>query len=502
MTKDNGKGEAELLNMDRVKIDPAWALRVPSTLALRRLVLPFAVLNGEVYVACADTEDTAALEAVERHLAGQRIVAKLAERESLQRALARVYSDAPRSSTRIAARPGAAADGEGDDAVSVSQDLLHAAIIRGASDIHIEPGRENVRVRFRVDGVLEEFQRLPLAREAGLISRLKVMSGMDIAEKRAPQDGGFAHRIGAGVNARNVDIRAATLPTKYGEKMTLRLLGLQTGALTLEKLGMCPADLERMEHVLSQPHGLLLLTGPTGSGKTTTLYAAIQRLIKSAELNIITIEDPIEYEIAGVSQVEVDSGEKVSFSRALRSVLRHDPDVVMIGEIRDADTLDIAIKSSLTGHLVLSTLHTNTAAGAVTRLADMGLARFMIAATLRLCVAQRLVRKLCPDCRAPRPLTEAEAALLGGAKYTGQTVFEPTGCVYCAGRGYSGRLGLFEMMTVNDEVCSHVGTGMPEHELTAAMKAKGMATLIDDAREKIFMGLTTVREALNAVATW
>ena len=491
-----------LLDMDRVKVDPAWALRVPAALAVRRQVLPFAQLDGKIYVACADPADTAALEAVERHV-GQRIVAKMAERDSLQRALARVYTDSPRGSTRITApaRPGAV-EAEGEDAVSVSQDLLHAAIIRGASDIHIEPGREYVRVRFRVDGLLEEYQRLPLAREAGLISRLKVMAGMDIAEKRAPQDGAFSHRFGIGANARSVDIRAATLPTKFGEKVTLRLLGLQTGELTLERLGMCSADLQRMEHILSQPHGLLLLTGPTGSGKTTTLYAAIHRLLKSAELNIITIEDPIEYEIPRVSQVEVDSGEKVSFSRALRSVLRHDPDVVMIGEIRDADTLDVAVKSSLTGHLVLSTLHTNTATGAVTRLADMGLARFMIAATLRLCAAQRLVRKLCPDCRVARKMTAAEAAVLGSAADAGRTVYESGGCVYCAGRGYSGRLGLFEMMAVDDDACSLISRGIPENELTAAMKSKGMATLLDDAREKVFAGLTTMREAVEAVATW
>ena len=267
----------ELLNMDHVKVDPTWALRVPAALAVRRQVLPFAQLNGEVYVACADLADTDALEAVERNL-GTRIVAKMAERESLQRALARVYMDAPRQGTRtgistrvVGALPGA--EVEGDDAVTISQDLLHAALIRGASDIHIEPGREYVRVRFRVDGVLEEFQRVPLNREAGLISRFKVLAGMDIAEKRAPQDGAFNHRFGSSFNARSIDIRVATLPTKYGEKMTLRLLGLQTGELTLEKLGMSFSDLKSMEHVLSQPHGLLLLTvrsiRPAGASTAT-----------------------------------------------------------------------------------------------------------------------------------------------------------------------------------------------------------------------------------------
>ena len=490
-----------LVNMDQVKIDPAWALRVPASLAVRRQVLPFALLAGKVHVACANPNDLMALEAVER-LTGQEIVITQVDAQSLQRALARIYGDPNRSSTRMVplnAGTGAL-EVDREDAVALSGELMHAAIVREASDIHIEPGREYLRVRFRVDGVLEEYQRLPLSCEAGLVSRLKVLAGMDIAEKRAPQDGAFTHRYGAGLNARLVDIRVATLPTKYGEKMTLRLLGLQTHATTLETLGMSAPDLGRMENVLSQPHGLILLTGPTGSGKTTTLYAAIHRLLKTAELNIITIEDPIEYDIPGVSQVEVDTSEKVSFTKALRSVLRHDPDVLMIGEIRDVDTLDIAIKSALTGHLVLSTLHTNNAASCVTRLADMGLARYMIAATLRLSVAQRLARKLCTHCRKPRELKQTEAKTLGRPQEAGRTVYDAAGCIYCAGRGYSGRAGLFEMMAVDEILAGQISAGMGEGELIASSRSRGMVSLLDDAMDKIFSGVTTVREVLDSVA--
>ena len=244
----------------------------------------------------------------------------------------------------------------------------------------------------------------------------------------SPQDGGFTHRFGQ--SDQSIDVRLASLPTKYGERMTVRLLALQTESLTLERLGMSERDLVCFSEAIEKPHGLILLTGPTGSGKTTTLYAALRRLIGGRELNVITIEDPIEYGISGVAQVEVDTADKVTFGKALRSVLRHDPDVVMIGEIRDAETADVAIKAALTGHLVFSTLHTNSAPSVVTRLVDMGVERYLIAATLRLAVAQRLVRRLCARCRRERELLPSEAAALGNPAAAGAAVYEPAGCLY------------------------------------------------------------------------
>ncbi len=492
--------EPELLNMDDVTIDPVWALRVPASLALRRQVLPFASIDGSVCVAVAETGDVAALEAVER-FTGQNITVTVAERDSLQRALRRIYGDGMRQSSRTFQLPGEALPAA-DDAVTLSNDLIRAAVVSKASDIHIQPSRECLRVCFRVDGKLEEYQKLPLSAEAGLVSRLKVMSGMDIAEKRAPQDGGFSHSSGFTADARRLDIRAATLPTKYGERMTLRLLGLNNESLTLSNLGMCDDDLKVVERILSQPHGLMLLTGPTGSGKTSTLYAALQKLIASEELNIITVEDPIEYDIPGVAQVEVDSADKVSFAKALRSVLRHDPDVVMIGEIRDIETLDIAIKASLTGHLVLSTLHTNSAVSAVTRLADMGLPRYLIGATLRLCVAQRLVRKLCRHCRKGREMTPSEANALKRPDAAGRLVYEPVGCVYCAGRGYAGRLGVFELVAPDAALSERINTGVSEEQIIAELKSRGAKFLLDDGMDKIFTGQTTVRDVMNSVETY
>jgi type IV pilus assembly protein PilB len=497
-------GERALLDMDQVRIDPAWALRVPATLALRRSVLPFASIEGKVHVACLDEHDEAALQAVQR-VVDLPIVPERAEPESLRRALARIFGDGKSplpgaTQPRGRAAEAKAAEADSKDATNLCDELLHAAIVRQASDVHIDPYEDGVQIRFRVDGQLEKYRKLATVVHNGLVSRFKVLGGMDIAEKRAPQDGRFNHRFGP--TGQSLDIRVATLPTKHGERMTLRLLAMQTESLTLERLGMSPRDLTIFQQAIEKPHGMILLTGPTGSGKTTTLYAALRRLIALDEWNIVTIEDPIEYAIPGVAQVEVDSADKVSFGKALRSTLRHDPDVVMIGEIRDGETADVAIKASLTGHLVFSTLHTNSAASVLTRLCDMGVDRYLTAATVRLAVAQRLVRRLCQHCRKERPLTAAEAHSLDHPEAEGVTVFEPQGCLYCANRGYVGRLGLFELLPVEEELARAIARGAEEGEIVGYAREKKMPRLVDDAFEKLTAGLTTVREALSAVAAW
>ena len=490
-----------LLNVDEVRVDPAVALRVPPGLALRRKVLPFAIADGCVHVACADMNDAAAFQSVEKFL-GCPARPEPAEPESLLRALDRVYGDMP-GALDGRGRPRSVdlkniGDLQPQDAVAVGEELLHAAVLRQASDIHLDPEPGALHVRFRVDGMLETYRKLPPAVAVSLVSRFKVLAGLDIAEKRAPQDGGFKHKVGR--SGQSLDIRVATLPTRHGERVTLRLLALQTEGLTLERLGMRPADLHGFERALDLSHGMILLTGPTGSGKTTTLYAAIRRLLAREKLNVITVEDPIEYEIAGVAQVEVDSADKVSFGKALRSVLRHDPDVVMIGEIRDAETADIAIKAALTGHLVFSTLHTNSAPSVVTRLADMGVQKYLVAATLRLAVAQRLVRRLCARCRKPRELTVAEAATLGHPSAAGQTVHDPAGCIYCGGHGHVGRVGLFELLPVTEEWSRVIVGGAEEPELLARMREQKIARLIDDGTAKLLNGLISMRELMTAVA--
>ena len=494
---------AGLLNMDKVKVDPAVALRLPPAVALRRQVLPFAITDGHAFVACLNPMDGAALHAVEKALSLP-VRAEPAEPQSLVRALDRVYGDpSGDGDSRMRARSvdlKSRTELQADDVIALCDELLRAGILRQASDIHLDPEPGALLVRFRVDGALEEYRKLPTAAGVSVLSRYKVLAGMDIAEKRAPQDGGFKHRYGRAGQV--IDIRVASLPTRHGERMTLRLLALQTDSLTLERLGMCERDLHCFEGALARPHGMILLTGPTGSGKTTTLYAAIRRLLGKEQLNVITVEDPIEYEIRGVAQVEVDAADKVSFVKALRSVLRHDPDVVMIGEIRDAETADIAIKASLTGHLVFSTLHTNSAVSVITRMADMGVDRFLIAATLRLAVAQRLVRQLCPRCRKPRELLPSEAAALGRPEAAGQNVFEPGGCIYCGGRGFTGRVGLFEMLPLDEDWSRDIARGAEEAELRQRMRQQKIATLLDDGWDKLLTGATSVHEVLTSVTDW
>lgn len=487
----------ERIDLDQVRIDPAWALRIPVSLALRRRVLPFAMLDKQVYVACVESGDTASFEAVSRHT-GFPAVPVVVDAEALQRALQRVYGD---GRGRAAAATRSDAEPAGEDATALAEELLRAAVMRQASDIHLDPSREEVRVRLRVDGVLEEYRRLPISVHPSLSSRIKVMSGMDIAERRAPQDGGFTYQFGALEKVHSLDVRVASLPTKHGERMTLRLLAAQDQLLTLEKLGMAPEDLELVARMLSQPHGLVLLTGPTGSGKSTTLYAAIRWLLATGSLNIITVEDPVEYEIAGVAQVEVDSADKISFDKVLRSLLRNDPDVLIIGEIRDLDSLSIAVKASLTGHLVFSTLHTNNAVSVITRLIDMGLPPHSVGATLRMCVAQRLVRRLCQHCRRPIPLDASRARALGlePGEYT---VYEAVGCLYCAGRGFSGRMGLFECAMIDAELAALVSKGMREEDLLADLQRKGFRSLLHDGATKVLAGFTTVKEVLDAVTAY
>lgn len=466
---------------------------MPASLALRRQLLPFALVDGHVCVATANVRDSAAVQAVQRQLQHP-VQLYPAEPNSLRRAVERIYGKSDAAQTNRSR-----GEADNDDTVGLCEELLSAALVREASDVHLDPKRDRLQVRFRVDGALEDYRPLPLSTHPGIVSRFKVLAGMDIAERRAPQDGRFTHAFGG--NGQQVDIRVASLPTRHGERMTLRLLAIQTESLTLERLGMSETHLRSFSQAIDRPHGLILMTGPTGSGKTTTLYAAIRKKIVGAKQNVITIEDPIEYEIDGVAQVEVDSADKVSFGKALRSVLRHDPDIVMIGEIRDRETADIAIKSSLTGHLVLSTIHTNSAVNAVTRLADMQVDRFLIAATLRLAAAQRLVRKLCAHCRKSRELTRAEAELIG-CSTAGITVYEPSGCLYCANRGYVGRLGVFELISVDEPLSQLIAAGKEEGELLAHLQRSGQPRLIDGGLQKMSAGLTSLDELLSSVTMW
>lgn len=490
------------VDLPAIAVDPAQSLRLSPALALRRHLLPLSFFDGALHIAYpADLPPdprTAAL--ILQASRAPAIVFHPADPAALRVHLLRVYgNNAAPSATATTATAAAPSVDPDLDPVALADHLFRAARLRHASDIHIDPGRDAVTVRFRVDGTLETYRTLPPSALAPLVSRIKVLASMDIAERRAPQDGAFMLPALPHDPASATDVRVASLPVRHGERLTIRLLSADRENLTLQNLGMSPAHLATVENLLDSPHGLFLLTGPTGSGKSTTLYAAIRHLLRRHPYNILTVEDPIEYEIPGVAQAEVDSSDKVSFAKALRSLLRHDPDVVMIGEIRDRESLDTAVKASLTGHLVLSTLHTNDAPGAVTRLADMGLEPHLIAATLRISIAQRLVPRLCPACRAPYVLSDADAALLGHPALAGKTAYRPAGCLRCAGRGIVGRTALFELFVPDPETATLIAQRTPQPVLAKHIAEHGHLPLAADAIEKILAGVIAPDDARRAL---
>jgi general secretion pathway protein E len=368
--------------------------------------------------------------------------------------------------------------------------VLTEAVKEGASDIHIEPFENRLVVRFRVDGVLREVLQSRRAVAPLVVSRIKVMSKLDIAEKRVPQDG----RISLRIAGRAVDVRVSTLPSGHGERVVMRLLDKHAGRIDLTQLGMSMETQSAFFDLISRPHGVILVTGPTGSGKTTTLYAGLERINDNSS-NIMTVEDPIEYYIDGIGQTQVNTKVDMTFARGLRAILRQDPDIVMVGEIRDRETAEIGVQASLTGHLVLSTLHTNTAVGAVTRLRDMGVEPFLLSSSLIGVMAQRLVRKLCPDCRAPFAATAAQSKLLGVSDQP-HTFYRPAGCAACSDTGFRGRTGVYELVRVDDAMRTMIHDGASEHQLEthARLTTPGIR---DDGRAKVLSGITTLEEVVR-----
>jgi len=365
--------------------------------------------------------------------------------------------------------------------------LLTQAVKDGASDIHIEPFENRLIVRFRIDGVLKEMLQSRRAVAPIVVSRIKVMSKLDIAEKRVPQDG----RISLRIAGRAVDVRVSTIPSGHGERVVLRLLDKQAGRLDLEHLGMSPKDQALMDELIHRPHGIILVTGPTGSGKTTTLYAALER-INDKSRNILTVEDPVEYDLDGIGQTQVNTKVNMTFARGLRAILRQDPDVVMVGEIRDLETAEIAVQASLTGHLVLSTLHTNTAVGAVTRLRDMGVEPFLLSSSLIGVIAQRLVRVLDAEKRVPAEANEYECGLLGVDPAAPPTIWRPRDDL----DSYAGRTGIYEVVKIDDEMRRMIHDGSGEHELEAAARRRGPG-IGQDGMRRVLAGETSLEEVLR-----
>lgn len=498
------------LGISQVSLPPGSCNRelaklLPETLARRHQAVPVRLEGNRLVVAMADPLNVMAIDDL-RLATGCEIVPAIATEAEINRALDECYGGQPAVEEPPAgeAEAGMAAQAEVYDldrqaapsgaeapAVRLVNSLLQQALRERASDIHIEPQAEEIRVRYRVDGALRPVTTIPKGYHASLVSRIKIMGAMDIAEKRLPQDGRVQIRVGG----REVDLRVSTLPTIFGEKVVIRLLDKSAMFLSLDELGFLPATLERYRQLIRRSYGMILVTGPTGSGKTTTLYATL-REINTPEKNIITIEDPVEYVLEGINQIRVNPKAGLTFASGLRSILRQDPDVIMVGEIRDRETAEIAIRSANTGHLVLSTMHTNDAAGAVTRLIDMGVEPFLVASSVTGVVAQRLVRTLCRQCRRPYAVPERaeERLILGEPPDTPLTLYRPVGCPACGGTGYFGRMAIQEVMPVTSSLRRLILAKASGEEIARQAVAEGMVPLWQDGLAKVRQGLTTLEE--------
>ncbi|WP_169788035.1 GspE/PulE family protein [Caldimonas brevitalea] len=468
-------------------------------------ILPVNLREGRLDLAMANPMDTAAVAGVAyaagcpvRPLAAlESDIEDYFERQDERHAVRHDASEAGSATARTSDDIDRLSDLASDaPVIRLVQRLLGAAIDAGASDVHLEPGPDALSVRYRIDGLLHETEVLSGRLAEPVVSRVKLMARLDIADKRVPQDG----RIRFASRGRSLDMRVATFPTLHGEAVVLRLLGQQTVALQLEALGLSRSGLQTLREALRRPHGIVLITGPTGSGKTTTLYAALNE-IRRPELKIVTVEDPIEYTLPGVSQLQVKAEIGLTYASALRSVLRNDPDVIMIGEIRDRETADIAVRAALTGHLVLATLHTNTAAGAVTRLLDLGVEDYLLASTLVLSAAQRLVRRLCAHCKLWTDADDSAARMLACVAQGADAprLAQARGCPHCLGRGYSGRLPLFEALPLGAAERDLIRTSRSEEALRASAARHGSDSLWRHGLQQVQAGETTLDEVLSVV---
>ncbi|ERJ13803.1 GspE/PulE family protein [Haloplasma contractile] len=467
--------------------------------ARQNAVVPLAFEDGKLVVAIADPLNYYVVDDL-RLLTGYGIKLVMAPKSEIETAISRHYG-IDRSLDQIihnyAEKKNKSQEEDQDDTplIRLVNQLLLSAVKQDASDIHIDPHENEVLVRFRVDGVLNVEKRFPKVMEKQLLSRIKVLSGLDITESRRPQDG----RIKASIDKVPIDLRISTLPTVNGEKVVMRLLNVKNTLGNIEKLGLSKDNYKTLRRLISNPNGIILVSGPTGSGKSSTLYASLNELNKE-DVNIITIEDPVEFQLKGVNQIQVNSEIGLNFASGLRSILRQDPNIVMVGEIRDVETAQIAVRASLTGHLVLSTIHTNDSIGTVTRLTDMGIEPFLVSSSLVGVVAQRLVRRTCRECGEWEPATERERKLFRDSGMMIEKVFRPKGCSSCNQKGYSGRVAIFEILEINDVIRDLINKNSSDMEIKKVALNQRMKFLIQDGFQKVIDGVTTTEEVLRVTS--
>jgi len=496
----------EFVDLTEYHIDAAATALIPEAVSRRYRALPIDERDGKLLVAMSDPANVYALDDI-RTITGREVQPVVATANDVEQAIQKFSGMGDQvEALATEAAEGLEADADLTDVeaaledapiVKLVQAIMTQAVADRASDVHIEPTEKDVRVRFRVDGVLHEVMHSPKSIQGGLISRLKVMADLNIAEKRVPQDG----RVSMRVNTKTLDLRLATLPTVYGEKVVIRILDKSNALLKLSELGFLRESYERFERAFRRPYGAILVTGPTGSGKSTTLYATLN-IVNDVNRHIVTVEDPVEYRLAGVNQIQVNPKAGLTFASALRSILRADPDIILIGEIRDRETAMIAVESALTGHLVLSTLHTNDAPSAITRLTEMEVETFLVASAVDCVVAQRLARKLCERCREayhPEPQELLEAGFEESELEELGEFFRPKGCGACSSTGYRGRIGLYEVMTMSEEIERLTVERASSEAIRQVAIEQGMRTLRDDGLAKARSGLTSIEEIARVV---
>lgn len=490
----------QAINLDSINIRPDIINILPEHIARKCEAIPVDVINGQLLVVMSDPLNYFAIDDI-RIATGYVVKVAIALRDSLLAHLERYYGQ---SKAKEAADDYSKAYGirttqvdqteeEDENAAPIIKfinTIIDNAVLNSASDIHIEPDEKELRVRYRIDGVLREMMKTTIGMLDPVVSRLKIMSDLNIAEKRVPQDG----RISFKSKQRNIDIRISTAPTIWGEKVVMRLLDKTNFSLDLEKIGLENREIEKLRQIITKPYGIILVCGPTGSGKTTTLYSILANLNNPTE-NIITIEDPVEYNFKGINQMQVNTKIGFDFANGLRSILRQDPDVIMVGEIRDSETAEISVRSALTGHLVLSTIHTNNAVNTITRLQDMNIQPFLVSSTLVGVIAQRLVRKICPSCAYEYISDDRETWLLG---LDGPTPLKKgRGCSICNGTGYKGRTAIFEILEVDKKIRELIDKKEPESAIENAAVERGMTLLREACKVKVIQGITTVEEMLR-----
>ena len=496
----------ELLNVENIELTASniqleATKKLPQNICIRYKVFPYKIENNRLYLAMEDPQNMEAIQDV-RRISGMNIVPSIATISDINQSIAQWYStsDIDKAIKEYVVKDIKTIEEEitGEEDVNSApivrlvHGILESAVRKKASDIHIEYDGDNMRVRFRIDGILVEHLKTSAKAYKAIISRVKIMANLNISEKRLPQDG----RIYMLIDNKSVDFRVSTMPTSKNEKVVMRVLDKSNFMVSKEKLGFSEESIQIYDNLLSRPYGLILVVGPTGSGKTTTLYSMLNQL-NDVDKNILTIEDPVEYELKGINQSQINYKAGLDFASALRAFLRQDPDIIMVGEIRDHDTAEIAIRASLTGHLVLSTLHSNSAVGAISRLADMGIDSFLITSSLAGVVSQRLVRKICPVCKESYQASIGEKRALEYDLDKSLTLYKGTGCDKCNNTGYKGRLGIYELIEITKPIRDLIDKNAKEDEIALKASQLGMKTMRQDTMQKVINGLTTVDEMIR-----